>query len=98
MQQETEALTWKRRQLVQLSYQKIQQESQHCQHLGQKLATLDPHNVLQRGYAVVRQPPSLRTIIRSSARLTVGEELQIQLGKGQVKVKITEILNSITDV
>lgn len=96
LEQETEALTWKRRQLVQLSYQKIQEESQHCQHLGQKLATLDPHNVLQRGYAVVRQPDG--TIIRSDAPLTVGEELQIQLGRSQVKVKITEILNSTTDV
>ena len=52
--------------------------------------------MLQRGYAVVRQPDG--TIIRSDARLTVGEELQIQLGQGQVKVKITEILNSTTDV
>jgi exodeoxyribonuclease VII large subunit len=58
--------------------------------LRQKLATLDPESVLKRGYAVVRQ--SNGTIARSTKTLSLGEELQLQLGQGQVKVTVTEIL------
>ncbi|HAJ58343.1 MAG TPA: exodeoxyribonuclease VII large subunit, partial [Cyanobacteria bacterium UBA8543] len=51
----------------------------------------DPENVLKRGYAVVRTQNG--TIARSAANLIPEQELQIQLGEGKVKVKVTEILD-----
>jgi exodeoxyribonuclease VII large subunit len=59
--------------------------------LRQQLATLDPENVLKRGYAVVRTENGM--IARSTANLVTGQELQIQLGEGQIKVKVTKIVD-----
>ena len=96
LQREAQTLNWKRQQLVQLTYQQLQQASQKCQYLQQKLATLDPHRVLQRGYAVVRQENG--AIARSASQLKLGEELQVRLHQGHVKVKVTEILTPTQDV
>jgi exodeoxyribonuclease VII large subunit len=89
MQQEVEKLAWKRQQLVQMTTRRSQQATQHLELLRQKLATLDPKAVLQRGYAVVRQEDG--AIARSAAKLAVGEDLLIQLGQGEVKVKVMEV-------
>jgi len=83
---EQETLHWKRRQLIQLTLQALQQQTQKCEHLSQKLATLDPHNVLKRGYAVVRNEKG--EIVRSINSLESEQELFIELGEGKVKVKI----------
>ena len=90
LQQEKQVIAWKRQQLIQLTSQHLNQATQHCQLLQQKLATLDPYNVLKRGYAVVRSADG--KIARQAADLVPGEELQIQLEEGQVKVMITEIM------
>ena len=92
IQQEMQSLSWRRQQLVQGTTQRLQMADQHCQMLRQKLATLDPRAVLKRGYAVVRQENG--AIARSSTELALEQELAIQLGQGQVKVKIIEILAS----
>ncbi len=65
------------------------QATQHLELLREKLASLDPKAVLQRGYAVVRQENG--AIARSAVDLAVGQDLLIQLGQGEVKVKVTEI-------
>ena len=88
---EQKAIAQKRQQLVQSTSRRLSQATQHCEFLRQKLATLDPENVLKRGYAVVRTENG--TIARSTANVVPGQELQIQLGEGQVKVKVTEILD-----
>src|SRR4028119_367799 len=80
LQQEEQAIAWKRQQLLQATSRHLQQATQHCQMLRQKLATLDPESVLQRGYAVVRSADG--TIARSAANLVPGQVLQIQLGQG----------------
>ena len=92
IQQEMQSLSWRRQQLVQGTTQRLQMADQHCQMLRQKLATLDPRAVLKRGYAVVRQENG--AIARSSTKLALEQELAIQLGQGQVKVRIIEILTS----
>jgi exodeoxyribonuclease VII large subunit len=92
LRQEVQALYWMRQRLIQNMTQQLRQATHHCQLLKQKLATLDPQAVLQRGYAVVRQENE--AIARSAAVLKVGQDLQIQLGQGQVKAKITEILDT----
>ena len=90
LRDEQKAIAQKRQVLLQFTSRYLSQATQHCEFLRQKLATLDPENVLKRGYAVVRKENG--TIARSAANLVPGQELQIQLGEGQVKVKVTEIL------
>ena len=89
VEQEMQALAWKREKLVQAMNSKSQQAKQHLELLRQKLITLNPRAVLQRGYAVVRKEN--KSIARDASELEVGEELLIQLGKGSAKVKVTEI-------
>lgn len=79
-----------RQHLERLLAQRLQGATQHCQLLRQKLAALDPQAVLQRGYAVVREKNG--AIARSTANLKVGQELYLQLGQGQIKVKIINFL------
>jgi exodeoxyribonuclease VII large subunit len=89
VQQEVQALSWKRQQLMQVTTRKLQQQRQHLEMLRQNLGNLDPRAVLQRGYAVVRAENGI--IARSAAQLDVGQELSIQLGEGEVRVKVTEL-------
>lgn len=89
VQQEIQELSRKRQQLVRATTVQLQQATQHVEMLRQKLATLDPKAVLQRGYAVVRQQNG--AIARSAAELGVGEELLVQLGQGEIKVRVTEV-------
>jgi exodeoxyribonuclease VII large subunit len=60
--------------------------------LKQKLKALDPHAVLQRGYAVVREEDG--RIVRSSEELAIDRVLFLQLGTGIVKVKVIDDGNS----
>ncbi|MBF2027159.1 MAG: exodeoxyribonuclease VII large subunit [Oscillatoriales cyanobacterium C42_A2020_001] len=92
LQHETQRLNWLRHQLIQSSLRQHQQAKQHCQLLKQKLGTLDPQAVLKRGYAVVRQENG--AIARSTTELVPGQNLLVQLGHGQLKVSVTEVLNS----
>lgn len=92
LRQERQMLSWIRQRLMQGSALKIQQAHQHCQMLQEKLITLNPQAVLKRGYAVVRQENG--AIVRSAQELAVGQDLQIQLGQGEIKVKITEVFNT----
>ena len=89
VKQEMQALAWKREKLVQAMNSKSQQAKQNLELLRQKLITLNPRAVLQRGYAVVRQENG--SIARDASELEVGEELLIQFGKGAAKVKVMEI-------
>lgn len=91
LQHETQLLAWLRQQLVQSTTRQLQQATQHCQLLQQKLATLDPEAVLKRGYAVVRQESG--AIARSASDITLGENLLVQLGQGQLKVTVTDVLD-----
>ncbi|BAT54241.1 exodeoxyribonuclease VII large subunit [Nostoc sp. NIES-3756] len=86
LQQEAQKLNWQRQQLLQLTLGRSQQAKQHLELLRQKLISLDPKAVLQRGYAVVRQENG--AIARTADELAVGDELLIQLGEGEVKVKV----------
>jgi len=89
IQREIESLDWKKQQLIQVTQQRSQTARQHCHLLQQKLASLDPHAVLKRGYAVVRQENG--AIARVAAGLAPGQELLIQLSQGEIRVRVTEI-------
>lgn len=89
LEQEKDKLSWKHRQLLQVTTGKLQQASQHLEMLRQKLASIDPKSVLQRGYAVVITENGV--IPRSVSELTIGENLVIQLAQGKVTVKVIEV-------
>lgn len=89
VEQEVKNLSWKRRQLIQVTTGRLQQATQHVELLREKLTTLDPQAVLQRGYAVVNKYDG--AIARDAAQLEVGQELSIQLAQGKVKVRVTEV-------
>lgn len=93
LQREQDAIALKRQQLVQAIARRFEQATVRCDLLRQKLATLDPKAVLQRGYAVARMEDG--RIARSTDELVQGQELLIQLGQGEVKVKVSEILDNI---
>jgi exodeoxyribonuclease VII large subunit len=95
LKQEIQVVKWLRQRLMQSTNQQFQQATQHCQMLQEKLTTLDPAAVLQRGYAVARLMNG--TIARSAAELAVGQSLQIQLGQGEIKVNITEVAKAAPD-
>lgn len=90
VQQQMQALIWQRQKLVQITSVKLQQATQHLEMLRQKLTALDPKAVLQRGYGVVRQEDGM--IVRNASELAMGQELVIQLGQGEVKVRVTELI------
>jgi exodeoxyribonuclease VII large subunit len=90
LRQEKQSMTWLRQRLLQSTTQQLQQATQQCQFLRQKLATLDPQSVLQRGYAVMRQESG--NIVRASGELSLGQDVEIQLGSGQVLAKVIRIL------
>jgi exodeoxyribonuclease VII large subunit len=89
VEQELRSLAWQRQQLVQLMEGKLLAQSQRLQMLRSKLASLDPQAVLNRGYAVVRGESG--GIVRATEDVALGEELLVQLGQGEVKVKVVEI-------
>lgn len=90
IRQEAQALAWKRQQLIQSVSYRLQESTQHCYLLRQKLLTLDPAAVLRRGYAVARQANG--AVVRSTADLNLGQELTLQLAQGQLRVTISEVL------
>jgi exodeoxyribonuclease VII large subunit len=89
IRQQTQMITWMQQRLLQSTNQQLQQATQHCELLRQKLIVLDPEAVLRRGYALVRQ--SNGTVVRSAADLTLGQALTIKLAQGQLTVTVSDL-------
>lgn len=92
IKQEAQGIARLKQRLIQSTLRPFQEATQHHQFLQEKLATLDPQAVLQRGYALVRQMNG--SIARSALEVSPGQDLSIQLGQGHLKVKVTEILSA----
>jgi exodeoxyribonuclease VII large subunit len=90
IRQQGQAIVWMRQRLTQSVSHQLQDATQHCELLRQKLNTLDPSAVLRRGYALVRQSDG--NVARSAAELAIGQDLSVQLAEGQVRVTVQEIL------
>lgn len=90
LRQKAQSLNWTRQRLIRSVQQQVQQEVQHCDLLRQKLQTLDPQAVLQRGYAVVRQEDG--AIVKAIAQASPTQPLTIQLAHGQLRVQVLEVL------
>lgn len=55
----------------------------------QTLRVLDPGNILDRGYAIVRTAEG--TIVKNALDLKVGDPLGIELGKGGLQVRVDQV-------
>ena len=84
-------ITWQRQQLIASLTQRLQLAQHQHQLLAEKLATLDPEAVLKRGYALVKAEGQIAT---SASQLPVGSEIEVQLSKGAVTAKVTDITPS----
>lgn len=92
LDQAQQQLHWLKQQIIQSMRSKLTQHQSTQTRLETKLAALDPHAVLVRGYAVVRSElASQKTVVRSITDLTIGQIVELQLGEGQATAKIVKI-------
>ncbi|MGB3291672.1 MAG: exodeoxyribonuclease VII large subunit [Phormidesmis sp.] len=89
--QQQQDIRWQRQRLTGSLTQRLQQAQHQHQILQEKLATLDPQAVLRRGYALVKAEGQ---VVTEADSVSVGTELEIQLGQGQLKATVTEKINS----
>ncbi len=89
LQRESTTLATQRHQLLQAATYRLRSQQQHQQLLKQKLETLDPRGVLQRGYAIAQTLEG--RIVRSTRNLSAGQILVLQLGEGSIQVKVTDL-------
>jgi len=54
----------------------------------QTLRALDPHTVLERGYAIVRTPEG--GIVKNALDLNIGDQLDVELGQGGLQVRVLQ--------
>lgn len=66
----------------------LHQQSLHLDRLGAGLDALNPAAVMQRGYAIVRDPQG--QIVRDSASLRQGDLLRIRFGEGSAEAEVRE--------
>jgi exodeoxyribonuclease VII large subunit len=67
----------------------LHQATERCRTLGEHLNTLDPETVIRRGYALVRDTSG--EVVVDAAHVKPEQELQVQLAKGQLTVRVTEV-------
>lgn len=89
LQRESATLATQRHQLLQAATYRLRSQQQHQQLLKQKLETLDPRGVLQRGYAIAQTLEG--RIVRRTNGLRKGQTLILQLGDGSIQVKVTDL-------
>jgi exodeoxyribonuclease VII large subunit len=66
----------------------LQQQQQHLHRLQQNLTHLNPHAVLNRGYALVQTAEG--QLVRSSGQLTPGQVVQLTLAEGEAGATIIQ--------
>lgn len=93
LKQEAQVVSWLRQRLIHSTQRRFQSAEQHCQMLQEKLTTLDPQAVLQRGYAVVRAEAG---IVRSAEDVAIGDNLTIRLGQGEIEATVNHVSNMAT--
>ncbi|MEM9090887.1 MAG: exodeoxyribonuclease VII large subunit [Cyanobacteria bacterium P01_F01_bin.53] len=89
LDQQQKDIEWQRQRLITSLKQRLQLAQHQHQLLGEKLATLDPEAVLQRGYAVVKTEGAIATSVTA---LPTGTNVAIELSDGQVKATVTEVI------
>lgn len=92
IQREQRAVSRQRLILLQAAALQVQGAEHQCQMLSQTLHSLDPHTVLSRGYALLRQESG--AIVRSSDALAPGQTLRVQLAEGGAEVQVLRVNQS----
>ena len=64
-------------------------QNQHLAALERSLRQLHPHQVLARGYAIVRDANG--QVVRAAERLALGAEVSLTLARGQAQARITRV-------
>jgi len=90
LEREQEQQRWLKQRLLQSLRQRLEQAQQQQQALRQTLEALDPHRVLQRGYALVRAERA-GPVIRSAAQLKPGDAIAVQLKEGSIQAQVTAV-------
>jgi exodeoxyribonuclease VII large subunit len=72
--------------LLQATRYRLRSHQQQHQFLQEKLATLDPREVLRRGYAIARTLDG--TIVRKTSHLSADETFTLQFGEGTLQAKV----------
>ncbi len=88
LDQSAQRLQTLQHQLIQTVRSRLKETQTRHHHLAEKLATLDPHAVLARGYAVVRAEAQ---VVRSTQDLTPGQTIEIQLANGKAIAQVMAI-------
>jgi exodeoxyribonuclease VII large subunit len=94
LEQSTQRLQTLQHQLIQTVRSRLKETQTRQHHLAEKLATLDPHAVLARGYAVVRAE---NQAVRSAMELTPGQTIELQLANGKAIAQVMAIDRSVGD-
>ncbi len=89
IQREERTISRQRLILLQATALRLQQAEHQRQMLSQTLSSLDPHQVLSRGYALLRQENG--TVVRSADDLAPGQTLQVQLAEGRARVQVLDV-------
>lgn len=69
--------------------QRLGRTNDKLQNAMSRLEAMNPYNVLSRGYSIVRDKDNKK--ITDAQNVSVGDEINIELAKGELKAKITEI-------
>ena len=69
----------------------LQRRRQTLQVYVAKLEAMNPYAVLQRGYALVRDPATGRVVTRT-AHLTKGQVAEVLMADGQLQVTVNEVV------
>ncbi|MGB3613644.1 MAG: exodeoxyribonuclease VII large subunit [Elainellaceae cyanobacterium] len=89
IQREQRTISRQRLILLQSTALQLQEAEHRCQMLSETLRSLDPHTVLSRGYALMRQGSG--AIVRSSNDVTPGQTLNVQLAEGSADVQVLRV-------
>jgi exodeoxyribonuclease VII large subunit len=83
-----ERVTRSKTMLARQQQQLLAKQREHLAGLGRTLGSYDPDAVLRRGYALVRRQQAL---IREAGRVSVGEQVVIQLAQGQLEAEVVDV-------
>ena len=72
--------------------QVVQAEFRHLDAVQQRLALLDPVNLLRRGWSITRATDG--TVLRSVAGLSAGDRIRTRLADGEIASHITSHITS----
>jgi exodeoxyribonuclease VII large subunit len=66
-------------------------KNQQFMKLAEKLAVLNPHAILSRGYCIARLYPD-KTLVRTVRSITKNQEIEVLLADGSLLCKVDSIL------